>query len=156
MGVTMISAKARELVSASVPLIQERGEAIAERMYELLFERYPCIEGLFDAGDQESGTQARRFGEALLAYASHVGNLGPLDDALAHINRRHVDVGVKPRHYGLIAECLLEAMRDILADRIDDNVIAAWSEAYTALAGIFIANESDLRRRDGESAPRVA
>jgi len=152
----MTSAKARELVTASLPLIRDEGEAIAGRMYEILFERYPCLERLFDPGVQASGEHARRLGEALVAYASHVGNLAPLDDTIARINRAHVDADVKPWHYGLVAECLLEAMQDVLADRIDDNVIAAWSEAYTALAGIFIANESDLRKRDSESAPRVA
>lgn len=143
----MISAKTIEVVKATVPAIKEHGEAITNRMYDILFERYYELQALFVGEDQVSGAQQKRLAQAILAYAQNIDNLDALGDAVAAINRRHVDAGVKPEHYGLVAECLLDAIRDVLGAAATDEVMAAWAEAYTVLAGLFIKNERALAEK---------
>jgi nitric oxide dioxygenase len=48
--------------------------------------------------------------------------------------------------YPVIGECLLAAMQDVLGDAATPEVMAAWTEAYNSLAGIFIEREKEIYR----------
>jgi hemoglobin-like flavoprotein len=49
-----------------------------------------------------------------------------------------------PWQYPLIGQKLLQAMKDVLQDAATDEVMAAWAEAYEALANIFIQKEKAI------------
>jgi nitric oxide dioxygenase len=42
----------------------------------------------------------------------------------------------------------LEAMKDVLGEAATEEVIDAWSEAYNALANIFIDTEAKLYKKN--------
>ena len=44
----------------------------------------------------------------------------------------------------MVADALLPAIRDILSDAATDEVLAAWGEAYWALAEILIGKEEAM------------
>jgi nitric oxide dioxygenase/hemoglobin len=136
------SAQAMEIVKATAPAIEKHGVEITTAMYARLF-RNPEVEAMFDRAAQESGEQPQRLAAAILAYAKNIDRLGNLGPAVQRMVSRHVETGVKPEHYPLVAEALLPAIREVLgAEVATDEVLAAWGEAYWMLADILIAAEA--------------
>ena len=91
------------------------------------------------------------------AYATHIDHLDELATAVDKIAHRHVETRILPEQYPLIGEKLLQAMKDVLQDAATDEVIAAWAEAYNALANIFIQKENAIyKQEDRELTERLA
>jgi len=147
-----LSAEVKTIVNATAPALQQHGVAITTRMYERLFTD-PAVKAMFDEAAQESGEQPRRLAAAILAYAQNIDRLEVLTAPVMRMAARHVETGVKPEHYPLVAEALLPAIRDVLGEAATDEVLAAWGEAYWALAEILIGKEADLYSRDLEGPP---
>jgi len=53
--------------------------------------------------------------------------------------RRHVAYGVEPAHYELVGAALLWTLEQGLGEGFTPELCAAWTAAYTALAGVMIA-----------------
>ncbi|GGC10319.1 hypothetical protein GCM10011494_31240 [Novosphingobium endophyticum] len=130
-------------VKATAPALQQHGVAITTRMYERMFVNAD-VKAMFDQAAQESGEQPRRLAATILAYAQNVDKLQNLTAPVQRMVERHVDTGVKPEHYPIVAEALLPAIRDVLGDAASDEVLAAWGEAYWFLADILIGKEAQL------------
>lgn len=131
------------IVKATASVLQEHGVAITTRMYERLFVNEE-VRALFDQAAQESGEQPRRLAAAILGYAQNVDKLQNLTPVVARMVQRHVETGVRPEHYPLVAEALLPAIRDVVGDAATDEVLAAWGEAYWFLADILIGKEREV------------
>lgn len=130
------------IVKSTGPALRQHGVAITTAMYARLFQDAE-VKTMFDQAAQDSGEQPRRLAAAILGYAENIDKLEALGGAVARMVARHVDTGVKPAHYPKVAAALLPAIRDVLGEDVaTDEVIAAWAEAYTALAGILIAEEA--------------
>ncbi len=151
-----ISEKTIEIVKATAPIVKEKGEEITSRMYAIAFEERPDYKLGFEntwMQHLDGGGQARKLAAAVYAYASRIDRLEELADAVDSIAHRHVAARILPEQYPLIGEKLLQAMKEVLGDAATDEVIEAWSEAYAALAGIFIEAEEKLYR-DQDAAHR--
>lgn len=136
------SAHAMAIVKSTAPAIEQHGVAITTAMYARLFQNKE-VEAMFDRAAQESGEQPQRLAGAILAYAKNIDKLGNLGAAVQRMVTRHVDTGVKPEHYPIVAEALLPAIREVLGEEIaTDEVLSAWGEAYWMLADILISAEA--------------
>jgi nitric oxide dioxygenase/hemoglobin len=136
------SAQAIAVVKATAPAIEQHGLAITTAMYARLFQNAE-VKAMFDQAAQASGEQPRRLAAAILGYARNIDKLGNLGAAVQRMVARHVETGVKPEHYPLVAEALLPAIREVLGAEIaTDELLAAWGEAYWMLADILIAAEA--------------
>lgn len=145
------STRAMEIVKSTAPALEQHGVAITTAMYARLFQNAEVAE-MFDRAAQESGEQPTRLAAAILAYAKNIDKLGNLGSAVQRMVARHVDTGVKPEHYPLVAEALLPAIREVLgAEVATDEVLGAWGEAYWMLADILIAAEAQVYE-DAEAA----
>jgi hemoglobin-like flavoprotein len=140
------------IVKATAPVLQQHGVAITTRMYERLFVD-EAVRGLFDQAAQDSGEQPRRLAAAILGYAQNVDKLQALTPVVARMVQRHVETGVRPEHYPLVADALLPAIRDVLGEAATDEVLAAWGEAYWFLADILIGKERDLYAEQAAALP---
>jgi nitric oxide dioxygenase len=142
-----LSPKTIDTVRATAPAIRAHGLAITSRMYERLFTD-PRVKTMFEAAAGERGDapdeQPRRLAAAILAYAEHVDRLETLAPAVAGVAARHVQCGVRPEQYALVAAALLPAIRDVLGAAATDEVLDAWSDAYGYLAELLIAREAAL------------
>lgn len=138
-----MSAETMAIVKSTAPAIQQHGLAITKRMYERLFVD-PEIKALFDQAAQLSGEQPKRLADAILAFARNVDKLDVLTSAIERIASRHVETHIKPQHYPAVANALLPAIKDVLGDAVDEQVLAAWGEAYWFLADVLIAREAAL------------
>ena len=130
-----------ELIHATVPLLREQGEAITRHFYQLMFREHPEVKAFFNEAHQAEGTQARALAGAVLAYASHIHELDVIAPALPRIVQKHAALGVLPEHYPVVGACLLKAIREVLGEVASDEIIAAWAEAYGALAELLIGAE---------------
>ncbi|MBD2434333.1 MULTISPECIES: globin domain-containing protein [Fischerella] len=156
----MVSQKTIEIVKATAPIIREKGEEITRRMYEITFAERPDYKRGFETTwmqHLDGGEQAHKLAAAVYAYATHIDRLDELAMAVEHIAHRHVETHILPEQYPLIGEKLLQAMKDVLQDAANDEVISAWAEAYTALADIFIQKEKAIyQQEDRELTERLA
>lgn len=146
-----VSEETKQIVKATAPALQQHGVAITTAMYARLFKN-EAVKALFDQAAQESGEQPKRLAAAILAYAQNIDKLANLGPAVQRMVARHVETGVKPEHYPIVAEALLPAIREVLgAEVATDAVLAAWGEAYWMLADILIAAEAQAYE-DAEAA----
>lgn len=155
----MVSQKTIEIVKATAPILKERGEEITQRMYQIAFEERPDYKRGFETTwmqHLDGGGQAHKLAAAVYAYATHIDRLDELAAAVDHIAHRHVATRILPEQYPLIGEKLLQAMKDVLQDAATDDMIAAWAEAYEALAAIFIQTEKAIyQKADQELTERL-
>jgi nitric oxide dioxygenase len=140
----MLSAKTIALVKATVPVLQEHGEAITRHFYPLMFRERPEVKAFFNEAHQAGGTQPRALAHAVLAYAANIDRLEALAGALPAIVHKHVALGVLPEHYPIVGEYLLRAIREVLGAAATDEIINAWGEAYGALAQVLIQAEEQV------------
>jgi hemoglobin-like flavoprotein len=147
----MVSQRTIEIVKATAPTIKEKGEEITRRMYEIAFAERPDYKRSFETTwmqHLDGGGQAHKLAAAVYAYATHIDRLDELAVAVDKIAHRHVETRILPEQYPLIGEKLLQAIKDVLQDVATDEVIAAWAEAYDALASIFIQKEKAIYQQD--------
>jgi len=137
-----LSEQTQQIVKNSVPLLQAHGEAIAERTYTILFEKYPQTKPLFSRTVPE---QAARLAKVIIAYCDHIDNLKVLHEALDVIAQRHAHADVHPGHYPMLGHSLLQALKDVLGSAATDELVTAWKEAYFYLADVLIEKERVLK-----------
>lgn len=82
-----------ELLEQSFQAVAPRGEELAARFYDVLFERYPAVKLLF-AGT----TPEKQQGKLLAALATIVGALRKPDELVPYLQ------GLGGRHHGYAAE----------------------------------------------------
>lgn len=146
----MLSPQTIALVKATVPALQQHGEAITRHFYRLLFTQHPEVKAFFNEAHQAQGTQARALAGAVLAYASHIDRLHEIAPALPRIIQKHAALGVQPEHYPVVGGCLLQAVREVLGEAATDEILAAWGEAYQALAELLIEAEEEVYRANAQ------
>ncbi|MEX0270790.1 globin domain-containing protein [Leptolyngbyaceae cyanobacterium UHCC 1019] len=149
----MVSQKTIEIVKATAPVVKEKGEEITRRMYQIVFEERPDYKRGFETTwmqHLDGNNQAYKLAAAVYAYATHIDRLDELATAVDKIAHRHVETRILPEQYPLIGEKLLQAMKDVLQDAATDEVMAAWAEAYDALAAVFIQTEKAIYQQEDQ------
>ncbi len=143
--------KHKEIVRATVPVLQEHGEAITRVFYQEMFEAHPELLNLFNLVNQRDGGQARSLAASILAYAAHIDQLDQLGGMVNMIAHKHASLQVLPEHYPVVGEHLLGAISTVLGDAATAEVIEAWAAAYGQLAEIMIGKEEGIYA-EGEQA----
>jgi nitric oxide dioxygenase len=139
------------VVKSTVPVLEEHGLAITQRMYERMF-RNEEIRDLFNQSHHgEAGSQPRALAAAILAYAQNIEGLAALAPAVERIAQKHVGLNIVPEHYPHVAEALLGAIADVLGPAATAEVLAAWGEAYWYLAEVLIARERRIYAEQAEA-----
>jgi nitric oxide dioxygenase len=132
------------IIQATVPALQQHGEAITRHFYQVMFREHPEVKAFFNESHQATGTQARALAGAVLAYAAHIDRVQEIAGALPRIVQKHAALGIQPAHYPIVGKCLLRAIREVLGEAATDAVIDAWAQAYQALADLLIAAEEQV------------
>lgn len=145
----MVSPAARPYIDASVPVLREHGVSITTTFYRNMFAAHPELCNLFNMGNQASGVQQQSLAAAVFAYAANIDNAAALAPVIERIVHKHVSIGIKPSHYPIVGHYLLGAIAQTLGDAATPALLAAWDEAYTELADLFIAAEQTLYGRAG-------
>ncbi|WP_457787861.1 NO-inducible flavohemoprotein [Pseudomonas sp. PL-6] len=138
----MLSNAQRDLIKATVPLLESGGEALTTHFYRMMLSEFPEVRPLFNQAHQASGDQPRALANGVLMYAKHIDRLEALGPLVAQIVNKHVSLQILPEHYPIVGGCLLRAIGEVLGAEIaTDAVIEAWAIAYRQLADILIGAE---------------
>jgi nitric oxide dioxygenase len=140
----MLTPETIATVKATAPVLAQHGYTIIQRFYERLFEAHPELKNIFNMRHQERGEQQRALAGAVLAYATHIDNLGALSSAVERITHKHASLDVRPEQYPVVGQHLLAAIKEVLGEAATAEILRAWGEAYGALADIMIAAETRL------------
>ena len=141
----MLSTEHRAIITATVPILKEGGEALTHHFYLKLFNDYPEVVPFFNQAHQHGGMQQRALANAILMYASNIERLEALGPLVSTIINKHVALQIQREHYPKVGAALLGAIREVLGAQVaTDAVIAAWGAAYGQLADILAGAEEQI------------
>jgi len=147
---TMLSSRTIQLIQSTVPVLEQHGEQITKRFYELLFSNHPELLNIFNHAHQKQGQQQKALAAAVYAAAKHIDRLEEIVLVVKLIAHKHRSIGVKPEYYPIVGQHLLLAIKDVLGDAATDEIIEAWKEAYDVIAGVFIQVEDGMYKEAEE------
>jgi len=125
-----------ELVQTSFKKVVPIATTAADLFYNRLFEIAPDTRALFP----EDLTEQK--GKLISMLGTAVTNLHKLETilpAVKDLGARHKDYGVTAAHYAPVGAALLWSLEKGLGADFTPEVKAAWTETYTALAGVMTA-----------------
>ena len=123
-----------ELVQTSFKKVVPIAGTAADLFYDRLFEIAPAVRPMFPQDLKEQKVKLM----AMLGTA--VTNLHRLDEilpAVKALGQRHKGYGVSDAHYAPVGAALLWTLEKGLGADFTPEVKAAWTETYTALAGVM-------------------
>ncbi|MGE6917766.1 NO-inducible flavohemoprotein [Achromobacter kerstersii] len=140
----MLSPQIRALVKATAPVLKTHGVALTRHFYARMFEHNPELKHIFNQGHQAGGQQQHALAGAVTAYAEHIDDPSVLMPVVTRIVHKHVSLGIRPEHYGIVGKHLLASIREVLGEAATDELVDAWAAAYGQLADLLIAEEARL------------
>ncbi len=142
---TVLDQQTKEIIKATVPILEERGAEITKHFYARMFENHPELKNIFNQTNQRKGDQSKALANTVYAAALHIDNLEAILPAVKPITHKHKSLNIKPEHYPIVGENLLAAIREVLGEEIaTDDVINAWEKAYGVIASVFIGIEKEM------------
>ncbi|MGG3841568.1 NO-inducible flavohemoprotein [Anoxybacillus kestanbolensis] len=146
MGATksLLSERTIEIIKSTVPVLEQYGEQITRRFYELMFSNHPELLNIFNHAHQKQGRQQKALAASVYAAAKHIDRLEDILPVVKQIGHKHRSLGVKKEHYPIVGKHLLMAIKDVLGEAATDEVIEAWGEAYGVIADVFIQVEQQM------------
>jgi len=125
-----------ELVQTSFKKVVPIAGTAADLFYDRLFEIAPAVRPMFPA---ELGEQKKKLIGMLATAVNSLHKLETIVPAVQDLGRRHKGYGVSDDHYAPVGAALLWTLAQGLGDSFTPEVKVAWTEAYTALAGVMKA-----------------
>ncbi len=148
----MLSTKTIEIVKSTAPILETRGKEITTTFYRNLFVKHPELLNIFNHANQQKGRQQTALANTVTAAAHYIDRLEVLLPAVKQIAHKHRSLAIKPEHYPIVGENLLEAIKEVLGEAATEEIIEAWAEAYGAIADVFIAVEKEMYEEVQEAA----
>ena len=127
------------LVQSTFTSVVANSDAFTIAFYDQLFEIEPAVRSMF--ADDLAG-QRQKLIDELAFIVDNLGRLPPLIDRATDLGRRHVDYGVQPRHYALVLDATLFALRAVLGEQVTPEVELAWRRAYNLAAEMMLHGAS--------------
>ncbi|MFK3867938.1 globin domain-containing protein [Psychrobacter faecalis] len=144
----MASPKTLEIVKATVPVLEEHGTAITTVFYKNMFNEHPELLDIFNETNQKLGRQQTALAMTVLAAAKHLEKLATLLPQVTQISHKHRALQILPEHYPIVGHHLLGAIKEVLGDAANDDIIDAWTEAYDEIADVFIQLEKTMYEQE--------
>ncbi|KAE8380106.1 globin-like protein [Aspergillus bertholletiae] len=147
-----LTPKQIQIVKSTIPALEEHGVAITTLFYKRLLQEHPELKNIFNTAHQATGEQPAALAHSVWAYATNIENPGALKTAISRIGHKHASLGITADQYPIVGQGLLAAIKEVLGDAANEQVLDAWAAAYGELAGYFIKFEADLYRQ-AEATP---
>ena len=122
------------LVQTTLAQVQLQAETFTDVFYGRLFEQHPELRPLFTNDLSEQGVKLMATLRLVVAGLNQPQTIVP---AIKQLGQRHAGYGVQDNHYYLVGEVLLWSLGQTLGDVFTPEVAAAWTEAYSLLAGLM-------------------
>ncbi len=144
----MASPKTLEIVKATVPVLEEHGTAITTVFYKNMFNQHPELLDIFNETNQKLGRQQTALAMTVLAAAKHLDKLAVLLPQVTQISHKHRALQILPEHYPIVGHHLIGAIKEVLGEAANDDIIDAWTEAYDEIADVFIQLEKTMYEQE--------
>lgn len=144
----MASPKTLEIVKATVPVLEEHGTAITTVFYKNMFNQHPELLDIFNETNQKLGRQQTALAMTVLAAAKHLDKLAVLLPQVTQISHKHRALQILPEHYPIVGHHLIGAIKEVLGEAANDDIIDAWTEAYDKIADVFIQLEKTMYEQE--------
>ena len=144
----MASPKTLEIVKATVPVLEEHGTAITTVFYKNMFNQHPELLDIFNETNQKLGRQQTALAMTVLAAAKHLDKLAILLPQVTQISHKHRALQILPEHYPIVGHHLIGAIKEVLGEAANDDIIDAWTEAYDEIADVFIQLEKTMYEQE--------
>ena len=144
----MASPKTLEIVKATVPVLEEHGTAITTVFYKNMFNQHPELLDIFNETNQKLGRQQTALAMTVLAAAKHLDKLAVLLPQVTQISHKHCALQILPEHYPIVGHHLIGAIKEVLGEAANDDIIDAWTEAYDEIADVFIQLEKTMYEQE--------
>lgn len=131
-----------KLLRNSFELLKPQAQALVDRFYAILFERYPRVKPLF--AHVTMPEQKTKLVQSLAFVVANLERPDALRDTLGAMGERHVGYGVRDEMYDAVGECLLAAMADVAGPAWSAELQEAWTAAYGAVAGLMKAGAAKV------------
>jgi|SRR5688572_20563128 len=124
----------KTLVQESFKKVAPIAPLAADLFYARLFEIDPELRLLFKSDMKRQGmTLMTMIGTAVRG----LDNPDALVPVLKNLGRRHMVYGVKDKHYGTVAQALLDTLQHAMGPEFDDEMRAAWTAVYSLMASVM-------------------
>jgi len=143
----MLSDKSRPVIQRTLPVVGAHIKDIAECFYRHMFTTHPeLLDGIFNRGNQATGTQQLALAGAVAAFATALVNTPDHlpENLLSRIAHKHASLGIQPEQYQIVHDNLMWAIAEVLGDAVTTDVAAAWDEVYWLMAYTLIHVERGL------------
>ena len=80
----------------------------------------------------------------MYAYAENIDKLENLSKGIEQMDTVNVKTKVKPEHYPMVGDALLQVIKTVFCEAVADEVMVEWEDAYGFLAEVLIAREKEL------------
>lgn len=137
----------KELVKATVPILKASGNALVTYFYQRMLTKNPELKNLFNMANQANGKQQNALTGAVLAYAENIDDPTVLINVLKSIGNKHVSLHILPEQYDIVGNHLIESIKEVLTEAATDELVDAWTCAYTELAQIMISIEAEMYQK---------
>lgn len=122
------------LVQGTFAKVAPIAPTAAALFYGKLFELDPTLKPMFKGDITEQGAKLMKM---IGMAVNSLNNLDALVPVVQDLGTRHVDYGVKDKHYDTVGEALIWTLGEGLGEDFTDAVKAAWIETYTVLATVM-------------------
>lgn len=143
----MLSDTSIPVIKATLPVVGEHIQEIAQRFYKHMFDARPdLLDGLFNRGNQADGRQQQALAGSIAAFAGMLVDKPDQmpDHLLSRVAHKHVSLGLSPDQYQVVHDHLFWAIVDVLGDAVTPEVAAAWDEVYWLMGNMLINKERGL------------
>lgn len=140
----MLSEETKSIIKATIPVLEEHGEAITTAFYKHMFEQNPELLNIFNKTNQKLGRQQTALAQTVIAAAKHIDHLEAIIPNVNQIAHKHRALQIKEEHYPIVGENLIWAIGHVLGDAATPEIIDAWTKTYGVIADVFIQMEKAL------------
>ncbi|WP_201555293.1 globin domain-containing protein [Psychrobacter sp. 72-O-c] len=144
----MATAQTIEIVKATVPVLEEHGTAITKVFYKNMFAAHPELLDIFNETNQKLGRQQNALASTVLVAAKNIEHLAVLLPEVTGISHKHRALQILPEHYPIVGKYLIGAIKEVLGEAANDDIINAWTEAYDEIADVFIQLEKNMYKEE--------
>ncbi|SNT70196.1 globin domain-containing protein [Psychrobacter sp. LV10R520-6] len=144
----MASPQTIEIVKATVPVLEEHGTAITKVFYKNMFAAHPELLDIFNETNQKLGRQQNALASTVLVAAKNIEHLAVLLPEVTGISHKHRALQILPEHYPIVGKYLIGAIKEVLGEAANDDIIDAWTEAYDEIADVFIQLEKNMYKEE--------
>ncbi|EMG49260.1 YHB1 Flavohemoprotein [Candida maltosa Xu316] len=131
-----------KIIEDSVPILEHLDLRLGDKFYKRVLRKHAELRPYFNETNNKLLRQPRAFSYFLLMYARNIRDLTPLQHTLNRIISRHIGLQVKPEHYPILGEILIDTMDDLFPPQmVDKEFKETWTIAYGNLANLLINAE---------------